>query len=166
MKTYHSIEHVLAGDVALAIAARQAKWGESRYKTWAAITEVTRSFQFHYINSLSNADLYYLMALLLLARQGWSQWASMRDWDHRADIVGYHEMVFVETLMRHGSGFLYSVIRGFGTRSTHWSGVEELVSEDLRGLSGMPRRSLWAALWATAHVRGWQLPQKEITNMG
>ena len=163
----YSIENLLASNNRRHNADELSEhFGASQYREWMTILGVTRQFQYKYIHSLPQAELYHLMALVLLAREGWRQWAQLRDWDNRLDIRDRRESAFMETLMRHGSAFLYGEVRGYGARALHCDHLQHLVAADLEGQLGPPRKSLWVALWEAARLHGWQLPRRDDHERG
>ena len=115
--------------------------GPSRELELRQIRRATRNLQRKYITALLDEDLFGLLALAKLARQGFRKWAWLNDQGPNIENWNHPEEAFIETLLRHGSWFLFSHVRGYGPRSTQGSGLLKLVKTELQGESGVSLRT-------------------------
>lgn len=86
-----------------------------------------------YVRSLADEDLCSVMALLYLAQDSWHAWRfGSRGRAALPATWAEEETAFKETVLRHGSWFLFAHVRGFFIRGRHGQRLAQQSLEDLR----------------------------------
>ncbi|KAK7430809.1 hypothetical protein QQZ08_002598 [Neonectria magnoliae] len=86
----------------------------------------TRSLQQAYIRSLRDEGLFGLYALCFLSILG----RRSRTWHLKINVDTTKDYYFSETMLRHGSWFMYAHIRGYLERSVHRQALVKLATWD------------------------------------
>jgi hypothetical protein len=85
------------------------------------IPNEARSLQIQYLKDLPDVDIFAIFALTRVAVESWHEFRMLPAHDFGTDFTTLHDrqVAFQETILRQGSYFLYSEVRGFGVRARH-----------------------------------------------
>lgn len=105
-------------DVAVEESGTPAKQRRLRQVT---IPNEARHLQIQYLKELPDADIFAIFALTRVAVESWHEFRMLPAHDFGTDFTTLHDrqVAFQETILRQGSYFLYSEVRGFGVRARH-----------------------------------------------